>query len=263
RGGDENWHVYAVPVAGGEAVDLTPLEKVQAQIIAIERSQPNHILVGLNDRDPQLHDVYRVNLNNGKRTLVVKNDINAVGFVADHKLRVRIAQVLTPEGGAALMHRASDRGKWKELLRWSAEDTFTSSPLAFAGNNRTLYILSSAGANATELRALDTARGAERTLASDPTADVAAVYTDPATHEVQAVAFNRARVEWKVLDDKLADDFAAARALADGDVSVVSADRKNRTWLLAFNDDDHVPRYYTFDRKAKKGQFMFSARPEL
>src|SRR5690606_8838527 len=75
-------------------------------------------------------------------------------------------------------------------------------------------------------------------------------------------AFNRARVEWKVLDDKLADDFAAARALADGDVSVVSADRKNRTWLLAFNDDDHAPRYYTFDRKAKKGPFMFSARPD-
>jgi hypothetical protein len=120
KGGDENWHVYAVPVAGGEARDLTPLEKVQAQIVAVEHKFPNQILVGLNDRDPQLHDVYKIDLRSGKRTLVEKNDIGAVGWVADHKLRVRGAQVLTPDGGAALMYRAGATGACKQLAMWGA-----------------------------------------------------------------------------------------------------------------------------------------------
>ncbi len=262
-GGDENWHVYAVPARGGEARDLTPIEKVQAQIIAVERKFPDQILVGLNDRDPQLHDVYRVELKSGKRTLVCQNDIGAVGWIADHRLRVRAAQVLTPDGGGALMHRPGGSGSWKELARWGAEDMFTTGPMSFAGDDQSLYMLSSVGSNTTELRSLDTRSGAEKALASDPEADVTATLIDPVSHEVLAVGFTRARLEWKVLDEKLAADFAALRVLGDGDAQVVSADSGNRTWLVAIDNDDGPQRYYSYDRASKRGSFLFSARPEL
>ena len=69
KGGDENYRVYAVdPDAVGDPVpsskDLTPLDKVRAEIIDVPKNTPNEILIGLNDRDPQLHDVYRLNLDN-------------------------------------------------------------------------------------------------------------------------------------------------------------------------------------------------------
>jgi dipeptidyl aminopeptidase/acylaminoacyl peptidase len=133
----------------------------------------------------------------------------------------------------------------------------------FAANDRDLYMLTSVGSNTTELRSLNTRNAVEKTLATDPEADVTEVFADPVTHEIQAVGFNRARLEWKVLDEKLADDFAAAAKLGDGDASVVSTDRAGKSWLVLINNDDGSPRYFAYDRKSKQGTFLFSARPEL
>jgi dipeptidyl aminopeptidase/acylaminoacyl peptidase len=264
QGGDENWHVYAVPAAGGEAVDLTPIKGVQAEVVGVERKHPDHILVGLNDRDPQFHDVYKIDVRSGKRTLVYKNQIGAVSFSADHDLRVRIAQVLKPDGGSALMHRASDKAKWKQIVAWGAEDMFTSgSTVGFSADNKTLYLLDSAGTNTMELRGLDTRTGKQKTIASDPGADVSEVMLDNKTYQVTAVGFNRARLEWKPLDKKVESDLAALRAVADAEIRVVSTDRADATWIVLLEDDDRPIRYYTYDRKTSKPELLFVAKPEL
>lgn len=80
KGGDENFHVYAVDPRGTalatgvpEARDLTPGDKLRAMPLAFPKKSPDIMLVGLNDRDPQLHDVYRVTLSTGKKELVRLN----------------------------------------------------------------------------------------------------------------------------------------------------------------------------------------------
>jgi dipeptidyl aminopeptidase/acylaminoacyl peptidase len=263
KGGDEDWHVYVVPAAGGEARDLTPFEKVQAQIVAVERSSPDHILIGLNDRNPQLHDVHKVDLRSGERTLVARNDIGAIRWIADHRLRVRGAQVLTPDGGAMLMDRPGASGKFVELVRWGAEDMFTTGATGFAGNNREIHLFSSVGSNTTELRSVDTRSRKEKTLASDPESDVTDVITDPISHQIVAVGYTRARLQWKALDERAAADLEAMARLGDGDATVVSTDRRNKTWLVAVSDDNGPPRFFSFDRKSKQGTFLFTSRPDL
>ena len=57
-GGDENWHVYATDVATHE--DHRPhaaRRRCTPQIEGVSEKFPDEILVGLNDRDPQLHDI--------------------------------------------------------------------------------------------------------------------------------------------------------------------------------------------------------------
>lgn len=262
-GGDENWHVYAIPAAGGTAVDLTPVKGVNAQIFGVEKSDPNHILVGLNDRDPQYHDVYKVDIRDAKRTLVLKNEVKAVGFAIDHKLRVRVAQVFKPDGTFEILHRDSDKGQWKKIAAWGAEDSFTSNLAGFAGDNRTLYVLSTVGSNAAELRGLDTRTGKEKPIAGDPEADVSGMLISPVDYKVLAVGFNRARMDWKALDPKVGKDLAVLKQVADADISVDSTDRKNTTWIVRFDDDNKPPRYYTYDRKTQKASFLFSVQPEL
>ena len=73
-GGDEDFHLYAVDVASGESRDLTPFEKTTAQVVGVSERHPDTILVGMNDRDPAWHDLYRVDLASGQRTLVERND---------------------------------------------------------------------------------------------------------------------------------------------------------------------------------------------
>ena len=261
--GDENWHIYAIGAEGGEARDLTPVDGVQARFVAKDPSQPDKILVALNDRDPKLHDVYSVNLKSGERKLEEKNELGAVGFVADHKLKIRIAEVVTAEGAITLMHKSSPRSQWKELLTWAAEDSFTSSAYAFDGDNKTLYVLSSAGSDTSELRALNVRNKREQQLHADPEADVDDLLLHPTQHKVQAVSVSKARKEWKVLDAKLEKDFATLRKIHPGDLNVVSRDRADNVWIVAYTQDEGPIAYFSYDRAAKSGSFLFSHRPEL
>ena len=52
EGGDENWRVYSVDVETHKQVDLTPIEKVRAELIGLSHERPDVALVGLNDRTP-------------------------------------------------------------------------------------------------------------------------------------------------------------------------------------------------------------------
>ena len=49
EGGDENWRVYSVDVETGAQLDLTPLRKVQAQIVGLSHERPDVALIALNE----------------------------------------------------------------------------------------------------------------------------------------------------------------------------------------------------------------------
>ena len=96
--GDENYHVYAVDLTSGEIKDLTPRaegKEVRAEIEEVSYKFPHEILIGLNDRDPQFHDIYRMNIETGEKKLIEKNDEFA-GFVTDEDYRVRFAAEIRP-----------------------------------------------------------------------------------------------------------------------------------------------------------------------
>jgi dipeptidyl aminopeptidase/acylaminoacyl peptidase len=94
KDGDENWHLYSVDLKTLETRDLTPSPGVQARVVALEPSIPGEILVAVNDRNPEAHDVHRLDLKTGRLTLEVRNDEGFAGFLADHALRVKKAESL-------------------------------------------------------------------------------------------------------------------------------------------------------------------------
>ena len=262
RDGDENWHIYRVPAAGGEPTDLTPVDGVQARILAADARHPHEIRVGLHDRDEQLHDVWRVDLRSGERRLELTNEIGAIDWTADHDLVIRCAQLATPDGGFVVLHRVPGE-EWKELLEFASDDAMASGVLGFADDDRTLYFTASDGANAGELRAIDTETGETTVLASDPAADVADVLFDPRSHRPQAAVFVKERQEYAVLDPAVADDLERVLEIHHGDVHVVARDRADRHWLTAHVQDRGPVVYHAYDRDAKAATFLFSSRPKL
>ena len=67
QGGDENWRLYSARADGGGERDLTPLPGVQAQVIGLSHERPGTVLVGLNDRKPEWHDAYEIDIASGER----------------------------------------------------------------------------------------------------------------------------------------------------------------------------------------------------
>ena len=58
--------------------DLTPLPGVRAQVEAVSHKIPGTILVGLNERDKKVFDLYRIDLLTGERTLLAHIDARMI-----------------------------------------------------------------------------------------------------------------------------------------------------------------------------------------
>ena len=186
KGGDENWRVYAADVATGEVGDLTPFEGVAAQLVAASHRRPEEIVVALNNRDPQWHDIYRINVTTGDRELLLEHDRFA-GVDVDEDLMVRSAAEMTPDGGMTL-YRAEGEG-WGEWEKIPPGDVLTTSPAGFDKTGNVLYMRDSRGRDTAALYAIDLTTSERTLLAEDPRADAADALIHPTERTVQAVAF--------------------------------------------------------------------------
>lgn len=263
RDGDENWHLFGVDVKKLETRDLTPFPGVQARVVAVEPALPGEILIALNNRTPELHDVHRLNLETGALSLEARNDEGFIDWTADHALRVRAASQVTPEGGVVLRVRDDSGSPWRTLLTWGPEDALTSQAIGFTPGNRGLYLISSAGSNTSELREIGLDGKGERVLAADERVDVDRALVHPVKHTVQAVAFVKDRVAWKVLDPTVSEDFKALEKVERGDFEIVARDLADRVWLVAFLADDGPYRYYTYHRAERRAEFLFTSSKAL
>jgi dipeptidyl aminopeptidase/acylaminoacyl peptidase len=261
-GGDENWRLYDVDLVTGERRDLTPFEKIHAQIIGSSKRRPTEVLVGMNADNPQLHDVYRLDLVTGNLVKEIENPGYA-GWLADEDLVVRCALAPLPDGSLDVLVRDSASADWRTLLTIPAEDVTSSDVVSFSGDGRSLVMISAAGADTGRLTRVDLATGATTVLAEDPEADVTGAVLDPDTRDPQIVMILKDRMTYVVLDPSVEDDLKAIRGLHPGDPMFLGRDEADQTWLVGFNVDAGSLTFYLYDRASKSGRLLFEARPAL
>jgi dipeptidyl aminopeptidase/acylaminoacyl peptidase len=261
KGGDENWRVYSVDVNSLETKDLTPFDKVAAQIQGVSQKFPDEILVALNNRNPELHDVYRVNIRSGARTLIQRNEKYA-GFVTDDDYQVRFAQVFRPDGGMDLLRR-TDAGAFEPFESIGPEDSLTTSPIGFDKSATHVYLMDSRGRDTAALFSQDVATGTKTLIAEDARADADGVLTHPREKTIQAVSFNYDRVRWQTVDKGIEEDLKYLQGVTDGEMSVLSRTGDDQRWVVGYVKDNGPVRYYVYDRPAHSARFLFTNRPGL
>ncbi|HCZ33729.1 MAG TPA: S9 family peptidase [Holophagaceae bacterium] len=260
--GDENWHLYQTDLKTGMTRDLTPFKGITAQIVAMDEKHPDTLLVGINNRDPRLHDVYRLNLKNGALDLDTQNPGDVLGFEADHTLTVRGAQVMKPDGSTEIRVRDDAKSPWRVFMSWSADET-NGGVASFTPDNKGLWVMSSVGANATRLIQADLATGKQTVVSEDPMYDLSGLLVHPTRNTLEAVNYTKARREWVVLDKAVQPDFDAIRKVREGDFGIVSRDQADKTWLVAYTTDDGPVYWYSYDRATRKADLLFSNQPKL
>src|SRR6266850_5712988 len=72
-GGNENFHAYRVNLDDAAVKDLTPFEGVRAQNLMTDPKHPDEMLVGLNQRDKKVFDMYRIDIDSGTSKLDTQN----------------------------------------------------------------------------------------------------------------------------------------------------------------------------------------------
>jgi dipeptidyl aminopeptidase/acylaminoacyl peptidase len=233
-------------------------------VIAHEKEYPDEILLGINKDNPQLHDVYHLDLESGELEKLFDNP-GVVGWVADTDLKVRAAMRPLADGGSELLARRPGAGadEWSVVLQVDSDDSLGTGPVAFTADGVRLYVLTSKDANASRLVLVDLSTGWGSVLAEHEQYDVGGVILHPDSRELQMVTFVMDKSEHVIVDPMIQADIDGIRAIQSGDFTLAGRDHADRTWLVAFTVDDGPVTYYAWDREAKKSTRLFDHQPAL
>lgn len=272
KGGNENFHVYAVnPAAQPEratgvppALDLTPYENVQARIYAVPEATPDQIIVGINDRDQKVHDVYRLDLKSGQRQLVIQNDENLAGWLTDLDGTVRLGVRVASDGSTRILRVEGDA--FTEVYACSNEEIC--GPIRFHKDGRRVYMLTNKGADIDLARLIlfDPATETEEFVESDPENQVdfgGAVFSDK-TDELVATYYVGDRLRIYPKTDQVARDLAVLREkLPDGEIYPGSSTEDEELTLVSVTRDVDPGSTYLYTRATGAVELLYRSRPAL
>jgi dipeptidyl aminopeptidase/acylaminoacyl peptidase len=273
QGGDENFNLYAVnpneqPPSGAEvpvARNLTNSEKVRTLLYNVPRTDPDAVYVGLNDRDPAWHDLYKLKISTGERTLIRRNTERLTDWLFDNKDQLRLATRSTRSGDKEVL-RVDAEGKFTKVYSCNVFETCNLA--RFNKDDRRVYIISNrgAGVDLARLVLFDPETGTEEVVESDPMRRVdleGAAFSD-VTGELIFTGYTDDRQRYYFKDKTLAEDYKfLQKKLPNREVSFDSSTADEMTWLISAVSDTEPGEKYLFDRKSKKLELQYRIREKL
>lgn len=272
KGGDENFNVYAVnpadsPAAGTDvpsARNLTEVKGVRAFIYAVPRTEPDFMYVGINDRDPAWHDLYKVKISTGERTLMRKNTERVTAWVFDLKDHLRLATRAAENGDNETL-RVDDNGFTKV---YSCTVFESCAPIQYHKDGQRVYFLTNkgAGTDLAQLILFNPTTGKEEFVESDPLkrVDFGGASFSEVTDELIATSYTdeKTRIYWK---DKSfeADEKLLKKQLPGREVSFSDSTKDEQLWLITAYSDTEPGERYLFDRRTKKLTLQYRLREKL
>ena len=265
QGGDENFNVYAVDpsaaVASGQEVpparNLTEAKGVRAIIYAVPRNDPNTMYVGINDRDKAWHDLYKLNIATGEKTLLKQNTERVAGWIFDNAGNLKLATRTTDKGDTEILR--VDPNGFTQV--YSCNVFETCNPLQFDASNDKVYMETNKGTpDLTRLVLFDPNTKSEQLVESDPLnrVDFGAATFSELTNKLVATSYidDRTRVYFK--DPQWEKDYQFLKSKLPGkEINIPSTTRDENLWMIVASSDREPGERYLFDRTTRKLTFLY------
>ena len=261
-GGDENYRLYAVGIDGSNPKDLTPFEKVRAQIIDQLERNDNEILVGLNKRQPRVFDVYRINVNTGEMQMIAENPGNYTGWFTDWDGKLRGA--ITTDGvNSTVLFRNTEADKFEPVITTSFKETFA--PLLFTPDNKQIYVSTNIGRDKAAVVKYDLATKKEvEKIFEHPEVDVNNLLSSRKRRAITGVSYFTDKPGFYFIDKQRADlQKDIARRLPGYEVRLAGCNREEDKCLVRTYSDRSRGAYYYYDLKSKDFRKLADISPWL
>ena len=269
KGGDENYNIYRVnPKDEGdpvpESANITDYENVRAIIYSVPNKTPNHIIVGINDRNPQLHDVYKLNIADGSKELMWKNDDNVISWSVDLEGKLRLAIKMTPDGGSEILKIEGD----SLISIYSVNNEESAAPIRFTEDAKSFYMITNKGddLDKTQLMLYNLSDDTIEFIEKDPLdeVDFGSAYFSEVTNELVFTAYTADTNRVYFRNDEFEADYNKLKSLLpDGEISLGSSTDDEKVWLVRVSQDTDPGSVYVFDREKGTVEFLYKSRPEL
>lgn len=258
--------------------DLRRQNQFVYRYLSFARTIPNNdeevIAVG-NLRDAESLDVYRLNVVNGKTTLLTEDrPARTIRWVLDRNRVPRVAVSHVKDTLTYVVHyRNDERAPFEEVLRYESARPGTFVPLYFEADNKTLLIATNTGRETMAIYRYDPKARKQLDLvaehakfdmgaAADGSRGVGGVVTDPVTDEVIGydVEGERPQTVW------LTESMSRLQRMVDGalpDTHNFFHRIRGDQYLVTAYSDRQPTSWYLLDEGKKTLEDLFSSRPWL
>jgi dipeptidyl aminopeptidase/acylaminoacyl peptidase len=270
--GDENYNVYAVDpnakaAAGADAPpsrDLTGLKGVRVMLVDVPKNDPDVVYIGLNDRDKAWHDLYKLKISTGEKTLMRKNTERIAGWNFDLQGNLRLATRSAENGDTEILRVDSDK-----FTKIYSCDVFESCGVVrFQKDGKRAYMETNKGADMdlSSLALFDPETGKTEIVESDPLkkVDFGEAFFSEVTDELAFTVYEEDKPRYYFKDKGFASDFKWLDGKFPGkEVSLNSATLDEQTLLISASSDTEPGETYLFDRRNHKLALQYKVRDKL
>jgi dipeptidyl aminopeptidase/acylaminoacyl peptidase len=228
----------------------------------VPKSDPDAIFVGLNDRDKAWHDLYKVRISTGERTLLRKNTERITGWQFDLADRLRLATRAAENGDTEVLR--VDEAAFTRI--YSCNVFEQCGPVRFHKDGRRVYMVTNKGADLIRLTLFDVQASTEETVESDPQnrVDLEDATFSEKTDELIATIYvdDKPRYVWK--DKQFEADYELlVQKLPGKMVTFQSSTKDEHLFIISARADADPGSVYLYDRQTKQLTPQYVSREKL
>lgn len=262
KGGDENYHLFSANAQGEEQRDLTPFDGITVQLIDELPENDDEVLIGINKRNNEIFDAYRLNIISGELKLEAENPGNITSWVTDHDGIIRVA-IATDGVNQSLQYRETKDHPFQTIVVTDFRESVE--PLFFTFDNQSLYALSNLGRDRMAVVLLDLKTGKEKeVLFQHDEVDIAFL----SHSRKRKVLTGYSYISWKrfmVFPDEATEKIykRLESALPDLEIFISSHNKEETRFLVRTHSDRSLGAYYLYDASTDQLQHLADVSPWL
>ena len=247
--GDENFHLFGVDIDGSNPISFTDFDGVRAQIIDDLPDQKDFIIIGLNKRNKQVFDPYRLNLKSGKISILAENPGNIQGWMFDHEGKLRIATAIVDGVNTSLLYRDSEQEEFKTIVTTNFKEGF--SPQFFTFDNKNIIGTSNLGRDKSVVVEFDPSTGKEvKELYGNEDYDVGGVAYSRKRKVITAAYYNSWKSERHFFDQQSKALFEKVQNHLPGyEISVSGMSDDENIFIIRTYSDKSLGAYFIYNAK--------------
>ena len=248
-GGDENYHLYGVNIDGSNLVELTAFKGVTTTIIDDLLEIESEIIIGLNKRNPQIFDPYRLNIDTGEMTILAENPGNIQGWMTDHDGKLRLAFALDGVNKSVLYRNTEDEN-FVTVMSTNFKETLE--PFSFTSDNQKLYASSNLGRDKDALVIFDPKTAQETgVLYANDKYDITGISYSKKDRELQGVSYMaHDGIRRHFFSKKIEDIFnKISKKVSNSPFGITDMNKNEDMYIIRTFNDKTPGAFYLYDVK--------------